>query len=97
MQRDQLNEKQLPRFVHLWYTTEKSQDISEVSILTIGQIQKLLSAELHEPASLLERTDTDLGDFDFGAVSTFVSCYDINVVKRLVQRFRIAPFVLTGQ
>ena len=43
------------------------------------------------------RTETNLGDFDFGAVSIFVDSHDINIIKSIVRRFRIAPFVLTCQ
>jgi hypothetical protein len=80
-------------------TTDKLQDISEVSILSIGQIQELLFVESCELCNISfpVRTDTNLGDLDLNTVSVLVDPHDVYIIKRIVRRLRVAPFVLTFQ
>ncbi len=75
---------------------QRLQDISEVSVLSIGQIQELLFVQSHEPAyrNVLWKKDTNLGDLDLDTLSLIVNLHDIYII---VRTFRITPFVLTRQ
>jgi hypothetical protein len=42
-------------------------------------------------------TDTNLGDLDLNTVSLLVEPRDVNIIIRIVPRFRVAPFVFACQ
>lgn len=77
------------------------QDISEVSVLSIGQIQELLFGS-HSHFSLpytvnLLKTDTNLGYLDLDTFPLIIYRRDIYIIVRVIRGLRITPFVLTCQ
>jgi hypothetical protein len=41
--------------------------------------------------------DTNLGDLDLSTLSVLVDPHHVYVIKGIVQRLRVAPFILTCQ
>ena len=80
---------------HRNYRT-KLQNISEVSILSIRQIQEFLSVDSQKNTTFPVRIGTNLGDLDLNLFSVFVD-HHVYIIKRIVPWLCIAPFVLTCQ
>ena len=86
-----------PMIVRQEYGTQKLQDKSEISILSIRQIQELLFVKSTCNIIFPARTDTNLGDLDLSTLSVLVYPHRVYIIKQIVRWLRIAPFVLTCQ